>query len=192
MNQLVSLLNSQKEAFLSILIERMNSASKHNWREKVFENTLKIFLKKNGFNIDVPKSYPNKIGLECDIAAEKGATLMIEIKRFRSAEACVSVAGGTLDQWVGELKGFPRDYLIDIAKAVLAAQHSENTQGIAIAFIAVDSDDKHSHQTKLNAICSTLASTFNLESDIIDFEIFMDNNQRPVRLLAPCLSSKLI
>ena len=191
MNQVVSLLKSEQEAFLNILIEKMKFGSKHNWREKGFEQALKTFLKINGFTIDASRPYPNRLGLACDITAVKDVALFIEIKRFRSPEACVSVAGGPLNNWAGELKGFPRDFLIDVAKTVLVARHQEENQGIAIAFIAVDVIDKYHQFERLNSIGSTIASTFDLESNVLDFKIFSDNNNNRVRLMALCLSSIL-
>jgi len=116
---------------------------------------------------------------------------MIEVKRFRSPEACVSVAGGKLSEWLGELKGFPRDYLIDVAKAVLAPSCGPNTQGVALAFIALEKSDNNGEIAKIISKASSLARAFGLDDEIVDFGLYSDNNLNDTRLIAVCLSSKV-
>jgi len=190
MSQIASLLESNKTDFLSTLREKMRIASKHNWREKVFVQAVKALLVEHHYAIEPSRSYANNLGLQCDIAATKSVTYMIEIKRFRSPSACVSVAGGTLEEWIGELKGFPRDFLIDVAKVVLATNEQINIEGIAIAFIAFDKDITKDELSVRIEIGAKISTTFNLQNIVIDFGIFNDNNNKPVRLIAICLASK--
>jgi hypothetical protein len=108
------------------------------WRESIFQRTLEgvwsnFLTLREGYTGVLVGLQPD---LTCEVLKRKW---MVEIKRFRTRRACAKLHDNRLreDQWQGEFKSFPRDFLGDLMKSQLQPDY----QGLCLAFFIYAEDE---------------------------------------------------